>query len=1097
MSWLRRLAAMVAGLLLASGGVTAADEGPVFRLYDSLTFFLDNAAGKDFELTVTVRDINHRAACPSEVLFKVYAPDGRALVREVIPDDGVVAPTFSPPAAGWDHEAWYYASCYGRGLEPAVRWSTFSTPTRLAATPKRTFTKPIAGGGPGVYRVVLAGIPDHWVTLATNPALPSGAAGSIDWTHGHHELWRRAFVYVPKGTTGVSAMLLQMDWPATRSMTVKAPNGETLLTLDGPDGYRAKARDFEPGQYDDQVLTVEVSPGPDDFLMSLTLHPPTLPRHWRGRPGVAAVFAPDEATAKALRGGAIYHDGQVFWQPFQTRYHDFLKTLTPADCAIPPGLPEAPGFISQGSHQSPKPNTADPLMHKYLAAPEPHLLNAALKDMFEGMMLIGPTDHVTLSPRRNLAYEGGCYSYFYIRPAWRILSQSPAPDAAKAAIREFVLTTGDRLAFARGMELVNGNSLSSMVAQMRYCQEASGDKLQAELFSTYFARFSSGGFGDRFGIGPSGGVQEGFGYDFHYGTYVLRGWRAVNADIKDPRLLKAYDGVLNFYSYVYTQGETGAPYGSRTHLRPAGGTYDPWGTHPWKGLGGPDLTESINGKNEFFAARRAGYYMVTYHGRITPSWLGDGFHGQIGYSGGTICQVHVPGKGQVLAGTLLGDYGGGMHPSQWRNFHIHTLAGMTADGRPLVTANSEHPDARLDGNMLTSSGEVRESSVQVQRRFEFEPGNILCAVKLAQSAGEPAYNLWGGKHGLRGEVTEAWELLPFAGNPAAKGAAKIPDPTSVTAVDAENMDLGDLTPEPKVAAAVIVDRGGYGVRIDLDRPRAVRLGNRTVMIEVVSQKTPAEDVALQYRIAPYAGLPPASATTGARIVAHGLVALTGVEKADQVGAALAQRRLHTVKLKDRVLGEFRLGKAGDRLAVAATIRDPKISPNAVAWKGSCVEIFGCMPGAKKIGQIQLVPAGGEQAAVAYAITDGKPVATDKITLVTTAVKGGYELQALIPFEFLALDAKQEKCTLELQVTIMTPAGKDKLAAVRGTLFGSGLAYVNSMQYGLFRQAAPTDDDPLIIETAPPAANPAPAPVAPPVRPAGEQPPADDVPEPKE
>ena len=64
---------------------------------------------------------------------------------------------------------------------------------------------------------------------------------------------------------------------------------------------------------------------------------------------------------------------------------------------------------------------------------------------------------------RNLAYEMGTYSYFYHRPAWRILQQADAPDEVKSALREFIIQIGDRLAFCRGIELVNGNSLASSV----------------------------------------------------------------------------------------------------------------------------------------------------------------------------------------------------------------------------------------------------------------------------------------------------------------------------------------------------------------------------------------------------------------------------------------------------------------------------------------------------------------------------------------------------------------------------------------------------------------------------------------------------------
>src|SRR5208283_117700 len=122
--------------------------------------------------------------------------------------------------------------------------------------------------------------------------------------------------------------------------------------------------------------------------------------------------------------------------------------------------------------------------------------------------------------------------------------------------------------------------------------------------------------------------------------------------------------------------------------------------------------------------------VLTYHGRTVPRFVGNAFAGQIGYSGGVLCQLHVPGKGTVLASTLNGDYGQGMAQHQWRNFHIHSVVGLTTDGRPFIGADSEHDNAKLDKNVLTSSGLIRESSVEVARSYTFEDDAIACTVKL-------------------------------------------------------------------------------------------------------------------------------------------------------------------------------------------------------------------------------------------------------------------------------------------------------------------------------------------------------------------------------
>ena len=102
------------------------------RLYDDLGFFFDNSAGKDFTITLDVRDINHISRGPSEMLVKVYNPDGKLAVREVIPDDGINPNVPGGTPGAWDHEAFYYATEYDRGLQPLVAWSQWSEPARLA-----------------------------------------------------------------------------------------------------------------------------------------------------------------------------------------------------------------------------------------------------------------------------------------------------------------------------------------------------------------------------------------------------------------------------------------------------------------------------------------------------------------------------------------------------------------------------------------------------------------------------------------------------------------------------------------------------------------------------------------------------------------------------------------------------------------------------------------------------------------------------------------------------------------------------------------------------------------------------------------------------
>lgn len=1042
---------------------TASASESTHRLYDGITAFVNNPDGREFTVTLDVRDINHRMHGPSELLIKVYPPDGRPVVREVIPDDGVLTHTSNPSAAGWDHEAWYYATCYSRGLQPLVRWSAFSAPDRLAALQTRRFTYKVAGGQKGVYRVLVVGAPDHYVTLGIDPDLKYGVAGSPEWIHGHAEMFRRSYVYVPKTTHAINLLFLQFDEPATRTFVLKDLKGNVLAEGDGADGLVQTSVEAL-GKFDDQVLTLDVSGGSGDFLLNVTFQldnefkPVRAPYQ-----AVTAVLSPDEETARATQGGAIYHDDRVFWQMAQVRLHDRLKQLADEDFVYPAELDDSTGFISVGSHNNPKKGSADRIMHSFQEHENPNALNAALRDMLFGMRLIGHGDHVAIGPKRNLAYEQGCYTYFWYRPAWRIIHQTDAPDEVKDVLREFIIQAGDRLAFCRTMATGNGNAFGSLMAGLKYCAAASDDPLQKELFETCFDRFVNGGYGDRVGIGPSGGLQESKGYDLHYGSYVLRGWSAVIADLQDPKMIAARNRMLNLYSYIWSNGP-GMPWSSRTSIpKVAGGTYNAWqAKFGWKGWGGTDFVTAVNDHNEWFAARRKNYYAVSYHGRLTPTWEGEGFHGQIGLGGGGLCQLHIPSVGQVITAKPNSSYGAGMHLSEWPNFHVHSLVGTTADGLPLVTANSEHWNAKLDGNTVSSSANVRQSSVSVTRRYTYGSSSVTCEVELGPAQHDNVFSIWGGRPRLRGKVTEAYEMIPFADAPKPKGKPRGDrNRTRIDVLAADGAVVGTLDDKAAATAhrfglrtdeavsftgaGVLIALKDFGALIEFDEPRKVFRGlNDTILVEVARGLTPAAEVGFHYRIIPYSGKPPALGATGPDSLAtHLLPTIQAVDSLDELPHRLSGQEPLEVVSDNKTVASLRVGVMGDHIALVADITDARVEHNSVPWRGSCVEVFGSMPDTTEIGQVFLAPQSRDTSSAGYQAVDGKQVPAADIRTASVATDGGYQLRALIPVTKLRISTEGE-FRLEFQVSSYN--GKER---TYHTLFGSQQAYQNNQRYGTF------------------------------------------------
>lgn len=824
-------------LALVAAEVSVVRGEQFYRLHEGLTAYVNNPQGTDFTVNLDVRDLNLFASGPREVLFKVYDPDGRPVVREVIPDDGVASANFPDRIGGWDHELQYYANLQAKGTVPTIRFSAWSDPKRLATIVKRSFERKIAGGKKGVYRIVLAGVPDHYVTLDLQPALKYGVVGHPTFMHGHGDLLKKSFIYVPKGTSGIFFAAAEPDLPRSRRFKITGPDGVVLFDGEATGGYTASINDKwqeasidfpATGEYQGKLLTMEVSSGPGDYLVKVTLQQAKQDafKDYVGM-GSLAVYSPDEETARAIQGGTQVVDDLVFWHPFQIRFHQWLKT------------------------------------NKLDGSDDQKKLRAELETLFNAFRLLETSDGRGSRSWTNWGYAFGYYGCRIWRPSWVLLQRDDLPADLKAIIKEGLIMGGDRLSFAVGIERVNGNAFSQIPVALWYSQRATGDALQKQRFEVFFDRWKNEGWGAGAGLSKSGDSQEHFSHDMHYGSYIMDNWRGgtwvkegILDDAKDdPRFQQVMDRYYDLYSFLTCREVSGraipaCPWSSRTHS-PATGTGKHWevGGRTWAGDPGPDLTVNVNGGDEWFAARRKKYYLLTFHGRLAPEWMNETFPGQLGFGGGTICQLTVPGKGPVFASTLPDSYGIGMHPSNWRNFHIHSVVGEMWDGRPLIAGISEHDNVKLTGNTLTSSGEVRNTHVRSTRTYTYNPDSIDCEVALATSDYSRVLSIW--SHGrLWSEVKVAYEMLPILSHPRTR------KPAAVTLIDAAGMTIGEAKKEPTVAQKIRIDRGGFGVEVQLEKPLPVQLGEKeTVLIQLAVEgpkPTPAADVRAKYRLVPFA-----------------------------------------------------------------------------------------------------------------------------------------------------------------------------------------------------------------------------------------------------
>ena len=301
---------MAFAAILAALGAVGQEGGGVmaehtFRLYEGVTLYAHVPDGAPFTLELEVRDLNLLAGGPRETLLKVYDPDGVPVVREVIADDGCASANFPDRIGGWDHELQYYGNLYAKGTWPSFRWSAWSDPARLRTIVARPFAYRVGGGKKGVYRVVLAGTPDIYATLRLPAALKVGYAGHPTFMHGHGAMMRKAYLYVPKGSSGVFCAFAEPDQPRGRHFRLTAPDGKVFFDGMAAGGYAAvdgssktaNGAFAKPGQYDGQLMTLEVSAGANDFLAKVTFQQPRKSFGNYVGMGSSAVFFDDAAIA--------------------------------------------------------------------------------------------------------------------------------------------------------------------------------------------------------------------------------------------------------------------------------------------------------------------------------------------------------------------------------------------------------------------------------------------------------------------------------------------------------------------------------------------------------------------------------------------------------------------------------------------------------------------------------------------------------------------------------------------------------------------------------------------------------------------------------
>jgi hypothetical protein len=75
---------------------------------------------------------------------------------------------------------------------------------------------------------------------------------------------------------------------------------------------------------------------------------------------------------------------------------------------------------------------------------------------------------------------------------------------------------------------------------------------------------------------------------------------------------------------------------------------------------------------------------------------------------------------------------------RWRKFTC-----ILWDGFNVVSGISEHENARLVGNTVSGSGEVRGAHLRVARSYTYNDDSVDCTMQMAESAYGATIQLWG------------------------------------------------------------------------------------------------------------------------------------------------------------------------------------------------------------------------------------------------------------------------------------------------------------------------------------------------------------------
>ena len=293
----------------------------LWRPREWIIFNMLNEQGKGFDLKFTVRDMNTYVHAPAPVFFFVISPDSKILIRQFLEDDGITGGNFKQqdgiydPYADFRYRQWHRANS-PNGIPPHKTRSPYlEHPEKL---PTRTVSLNVPAAGKGIYRVVVVGRWDHWISVDSSLPMPTGINPGAGPLYVHGANLDKSFFYVPAASKEIGLMTTEEVQPYNAQMTVKNLQGKVLKHV--------KASGF--------ATYMTLTPEKKDTVYELDLKAENTGVCLHGA-GFPFVICPDAATASKLHGGMqVDAQGRITYHKCSRELDAWLDSLKPEDLKV-------------------------------------------------------------------------------------------------------------------------------------------------------------------------------------------------------------------------------------------------------------------------------------------------------------------------------------------------------------------------------------------------------------------------------------------------------------------------------------------------------------------------------------------------------------------------------------------------------------------------------------------------------------------------------------------------------------------------------------------------------------------------------------------